>query len=339
MNSVRGILNRILKTIAALALLAGSFACEKRASTGEGPVQSITICQWGQALIYLPLYIAQHEHLFEKQGLRVNLINGGADDLTWAAVTSGNAQFGIADPVMVAIQAEQGGVPGKVVGNVVSKVAFWAVTLDKSMPFITSPAQFKGQKVAAFKYPNTAHALALRTFAKGNLTVGKDVEMVEVNPGAVLAQLQSGNASMAMVLEPAASIAEKEGARIVYSYPQVWGDFAFTGLTVTEKYAAEHGEIVQKVVNALEEAIGITRSDPARTLAAAQKAFPDIEKIILERAIQRMLTEGTIPAHITPSEEGWRKALEVCVEVGKLKKMPPNPESLLDKSFSSKLAR
>jgi NitT/TauT family transport system substrate-binding protein len=333
MKHLQSICRRTLVTISLAALLLGYSGCKKDSGDGK---QSITICQWGQALIYLPLYIAQHEGLFDKQGLKINLISGGADDLTWAAVTSGNAQFGVADPVMVAIQAEQGGVPGRVIGDVVGKVAFWAVTFDKNMAPITAPEQFKGQKVAAFKYPNTAHALALRTFAKGNLTHGKDVEMVEVNYGAVLAQLQSGNATMAMVLEPAASLAEKEGAKVVYSYPQAWGNFAFTGLTVTEKYAAEHGDVVQKVVNALEEAIQIAHTDPARTLAAAQKAFPDVEKPVLEKAIQRMLTDGTIPASIAPSAEGWRKALEVCVDVGKLKKMPEKPEAFLDTSFAAK---
>jgi NitT/TauT family transport system substrate-binding protein len=334
-------LGQILKPASAVLLaifvLAGSSSCDRNG--GGTKTEKITICQWGQALIYLPLYIAQHEGLFEKEGLSVNLTNGGADDLTWAAVTSGNAQFGVADPTMVAIQAEQGGVPGVVIGDVVGKVAFWAVTLDKSMPPIASPEGFKGQKVAAFKFPNTAHALALRTFAKGNLSLGKDVEMVEVNYGAVLAQLQSGGATLAMVLEPAASIAESEGAKIVYSYPQVWGDFAFTGLTVTKKYASERPETVQKVVNALTEAIRIAHDDPARTMDAAQKAFPEVKKEILEKAIKRMLSEGTIPAKLAPSADGWKKALEVCVEVKKLRGMPANPDSFLDPSFAAKAAK
>lgn len=341
MNAFKHSSRLSLTVFAALGLLLCAVGCEKKpavppAATTALKIQSITICQWGQVLIYLPLYIAQHEGLFDKEGIKVNYINGGADDLTWTAVTSGNAQFGVADPVMIAISAEQGGVPGKVVGNIVGKVAFWAVSLDKQAKPITTPEGFKGQKVAAFKFPNTAHALALRTFAKGKLTVGKDVEMVEVNYGAVMAQLQSGNATMAMVLEPAASLAEKEGAKVVYSYPQVWGDFAFTGLTVTEKYAKEHPDVVQKVVNAINKALHIAHTDSARTLASAQKAFPDVEKAILEKSIRRMLDEGTIPKTIAPSEEGWRKALEVCVEVGKLKAMPSNPGQFLAPQFSAK---
>jgi NitT/TauT family transport system substrate-binding protein len=308
-------------------------ACSPKAPV-TAPREKVTICQWGQLLIYLPLYIAQFEGLFEKQGLDVKFINGGADDLTWGAVTSGSADFGVADPTMVAIQAEQGGVPGKVIGNIVGKVSFWAVSLDKNAAEITGPEQFKGQTVAAFKYPNTANALALRTFQKGGLVLGKDVKIVEVNYGAVLAQLQSGGATLAMVLEPTASEIESQGGKIVYSYPDIWGDFAFTGLTATEKTINERPETVQKVVNALNEAMFIAHNDPDRTLRAAEKAFPDESPAILKSAIQRMVQQGIIPSNIQPSEEGWKKALELCVEVNKLKVMPTDPNSFIESKFS-----
>lgn len=193
-------------------------------------VTDITICQWGQALIYLPLYIAQEEGYFKEEGLNVTITNGGGDDLTWAAVQSGNAQFGIADPTMIAVAAK--GKEGRLIGDIVQKVAFWAVTLDKNMAPITKPEGFKGQTIACFKFPNTAHALALRTLQKGNLVPGKDAKLIEVNYSGVLAQLQNKEATLAMVLEPAASKSELEGgAKVVYSYPDDWGVFAFTGLT------------------------------------------------------------------------------------------------------------
>lgn len=329
-------MKRILTLVLVAALWTSGCSKQSTQQAKSASLTEITICQWGQVLAYLPLYIAQNEGLFEKQGLKVKLINGGADDLTWAAVTTGNAQFGVADPTMVAVQQAQGGVPGKVVGDVVGKVAFWAITLDKKQAEIREPAQFRGQRVAAFKYPNTANALALDTFKKGGLTVGKDVELIEVNYGAVLAQLQGGGATLAMVLEPTASELEQQGAKVVYSYPKIWGDFAFTGLTVTEKYAAEHPEIVQKVVNALQEALTIAHSDLDRTVKDAQTSFPDTKPDILRTSIKRMLDDGVIPASIAPSRDGWLQALQLCVEVKKLEAMPKAPLSYLDESFAKK---
>ncbi len=309
---------------------------ESQTVTGKGAnLQDITICQWGQALIYLPLYMADQLGYFQDEGLKVKITNGGGDDLSWAAVTSGSAQFGVADPTMVAIQAEQGGVPGRVVGDIVGKVAFWAVTLDTNKTQLVKPEDFKGETVACFKFPNTANALALRTFQKGNLEVGKDVKMVDVNYSAVLAQLQSGAATIAMVLEPAASLAESQGAKVVYSYPHEWGNFSFTGLTTTEKFIQEKPETVQKVVNALERAMRLAHTDPARAIECGVKAFPDLPKPVIERAVKRMLDDGTIPGHITPNLEGWNKAIDVCIQVGKLKK-PATASDFLDLSFANK---
>lgn len=321
-------------------LIATAFGCqgpnqEQKTKTTESAKTKITICQWGQALIYLPLYIAMQKGYFADEGLDVTVTNGGGDDLSWAAVTSGNAQFGIADPTMVAIQAEQGGVPGKVVGNIVGRVAFWAVTLDPNVLAITKPEDFKGTTIACFKYPNTANALALKTIEKAGLKKGIDVKLVEVNYEAVLAQLQNKEANIAMVLEPAASLAVSQGARIIYSYPKDWGNFAFTGLTTTDKYIKEHPEVVQKVVNALEKAMRFAYTNHSGTVEVGLKAFPDLPKNVIESAVQRMIDDKTIPEHIAVDDDGWQKALGLCVDVAKLKQTYPT-EQFVDNSFAKK---
>lgn len=321
--------SRITLMILVSILLLGIFSgCAKEES-------DITICQWGQSLIYLPFYIAMEKGYFTEQGLSVKVVNGGSDDLTWTAVTSGNAQFGIADPTMVAIQSEQGGVPGKVVGTVVNGVAFWAVTLDQNMIPIEKPEDFKGHTVACFRFPNTAHAMLLKTLQKGNLKKGVDTKIVEVNYGAVLAQLRRGEADMAMVLEPQASFAVHEGARVVYSYPKDWGPFSFTGLTTTQKYIDKHPDIVQKVVDAIEKACRFAHTDFEGVVDVGTKAFPDLPEDVIRMAIRRMLDEKTLPEHVVTSDEAWQKAIQVCVDVGKLKKIYPT-EKFVNNSFAEK---
>jgi NitT/TauT family transport system substrate-binding protein len=79
-------------------------------------VQKITIAQAGDFFLYAPLYVASDAGLFSKNGLEVRLISTGGDEKTWAAVISGDAQFGVADPTFVAISATRGQ-PGRVIAT------------------------------------------------------------------------------------------------------------------------------------------------------------------------------------------------------------------------------
>lgn len=76
---------------------------------------------------YIYLYIWQIPRIFKEEGLKVDLINTGGDDKTYAAVIGGSALFGIADPTFVAIAKEQG-IDGCVIGSIVNSVPFWALT-------------------------------------------------------------------------------------------------------------------------------------------------------------------------------------------------------------------
>src|SRR5687767_5433448 len=89
------------------------------ACTREAATEAITIAQPGDFFLYAPLYVAIDAGFFAKEGLAVTLVSTGGDEKTWAAVISGSARFGIADPTFVAISAARGH-PGKVVASIVN---------------------------------------------------------------------------------------------------------------------------------------------------------------------------------------------------------------------------
>ena len=79
-------------------------------------------------------------------------------------------------------------------------------------------------------------------------------------------------------------------------------------------------------------------SDFDKAVAVGMKAFPEQSKTVIERAVRRMLDSGTLPENITPNLEGWNKAIDVCVEVGKLK-TAPDPAKMIDASFAIKVSK
>ncbi len=107
------------------------------AAFGEAAREKVVIAQFGKEkfLLYLPLYVAMEEGLFEKQGLDVQLQFAGNDDQIFATVISGAATFGVGDPVFAAISREKGG-PGRIVAMMVTRIGLSGYTNKRDIPDI-----------------------------------------------------------------------------------------------------------------------------------------------------------------------------------------------------------
>jgi NitT/TauT family transport system substrate-binding protein len=315
-----------------VALLVYS-GCKSATGTSTTNLKDITICQYGDLLIYLPLYIANDQGFFEKEGLRVKFINGGGDDKTFAAVASNTAQFGVSDPTFTAIAREKGQ-PGVVVGTVVAGATYWGVTWNKDISPTRSAEGLKDLRIATYESPSTNYSLMAKTLKENAAVVG-NAKIVQGAYGSLLAMLKADKADVAMELEPVASTAVKEGAHIVFSYPEMYGPFMLTGIYTLESYRDANPAVVQGVVNALERAMRFAHSDPAGAIQVAMRKFPEVDKDVIKSAVERMIQEATLPKHVTIDPEGWRNTTRVRIELGELKK-PESANETIDPMFSNK---
>src|SRR5258708_4947071 len=246
------------KLIVTLGLLAvfiiGGILLYKKKRDDSSTLTKIKVAQFADVFLYMPLYLAKDNGFFKEQGLDIDIINTGGDDKTYAAVISGDAQFGIADPTFVAI-ARSKGQGGQVVASIVNGVPFWGITKKSSVPIITDPKMLKGYSVATFPAPSTAYTLQKEMFEKAGLPPN----IRESAFGTLIAQLDSGQADIALELEPNVSLAIQQGARIVYSMPEVYGDFAITGVSVSDDLVRRHPEQIQAFVRAVEKALRFAR--------------------------------------------------------------------------------
>ena len=188
--------------------------------------------------------------------------------------------------------------------------------------------------MGTFPQPSTTYTLIKNTIAKGGEKL-KNTKIVEAPIGSQIALLESKSADIAMELEPSASIAESKGYRVVYSLPQFFGDFSFTGLTTTEDYIAANDEVVQKMLNAIEKACRYAHSDVEGTIKVAQTLFPAQDPNVIANAVRRMINEHTIPDHASTSVVGWKKAIDVRVQVNDLKSSD-GAELSLDNTFADR---
>jgi len=269
------------------------------------PLVDITICQFNRTIIYLPLYVAQHNGFFKSEGLNVKIISGHGDDSTWEKVKCCQASFGISDPTIMLDEINN---KGKVIASILSRVALWGITA-KSIPPMKDMKELSGKTIAVYKSPSTSYMLLNKIISDNKL--GRRITVKEINVGTEISALKDPNIDIVFVTEPIATLAEYNGGHRVISLSKYFGDMLFTGLFVTDKYINENPEIVQKVVNAFEKSLNHIHSNSVRTLESAITEFKDSPKYTVEYSVFKLLLEGIIPEDTTVHENSWTNCLHV----------------------------
>lgn len=316
-----------LSTLLCLLL---TFSLPHAAQSKDLPLTPITIAQFGHVFLYMPLYVAVKKGFFRDEGLDVRLVSTGGDEKTFTAVITGNAQFGVSDPTFTAIARERGQ-GGKVVAGIVRGVPFWVVAFDQSIKSFDSPEAFKGKRIATYTAPSTSYAVMKKVLQNSGHPV--EAKIVQGAFGTLLAMLKARHADMALDIEPIVSIATAEGARVVYSPAGKLGDFAFTGLTVSDDYLKKNPQTVQKAVNAVTRAMAYIQKDFEGTVKIACADFPEVKEKVVREALKRLLNQGTIPQTPLLPEAAWQNAVNLRREIGDLKSAGSFKENV-DMSFA-----
>ena len=294
----------------------------------EEKLEAVKVAQFADFFLYMPLYLADGKGFFKEQGLSVTITSTGGDDKTFAAVISGDVHFGIADPTFVAI-ARAKGQPGKVIASIVNGVPFWGVAKNSEVPEIKEPQQLEGFTVATFPSPSTAFTLQKQMFE----AAGLKPQIRQAAFGALLPLLEAGAVDIALELEPNVSTAVKQGARVVYSMAEMYGDFAITGVTTSETLIAENPDLVQKFVNAIQQAESYAHANPEATADFALERFPNLDPGIVAEALKRVINSNTLPRNALMSKAAWQQACQLRVDAGDL---PAIDEAALDNTFAQK---
>jgi NitT/TauT family transport system substrate-binding protein len=304
--------------------------CNSGSKKMEEKLETVKVAQFSQFFLYMPLYLADAKGFFEEEGIKIEMVNTGGDDKTFAAVIGGSATFGIADPTFVAIAKEQGQ-EGKVIASIVNGVPFWGVAKNRKIPEITDAKQLKGYSVATFSSPSTAYTLQYDMFEKAGLKPN----IKQGSFGTLWAMVEAGQADIALELEPNVSTAVNQGAKVLYSLAEIYGDFAITGVTISEETAIKQPELVQHFVNALQKAEKFAHVYPDSVSYFAGKLFPDINETVRTNAINRIIDTQTLPENVIISQEAWEKAIILRKKAGDIKSLE-RAMGVLDMSFAQK---
>ncbi len=324
---------RYFKTLICTILL--FLVCIHPSSGQDESFETVTVAQFGKhpLLLYLPFYIAMENGYFSAQGLEIELIFAGNGDQTFATVISGDADFGMADPVFTAIAHEKG-FEAKVVAMMITSLGISGYTQNPDIPIIQDIQQLNGLRVGSFPAPSTGYTLLADIKKKHNLD---RMEIVEAAIGGQVGLVEADRADIAIDMEPTVSIVEDKGHRIVFDMTPFTPRQAITGITVTQETIRDRPHTVQKLVTGLQNAMNTLHGEQGRTTAieVARKLFPDLENHIIEAAVDRMLKYEIYPHSVVVDDQLWQRSLQMRLDSGELK-TPQETRISVDNHFAQK---
>lgn len=260
----------VLKGAAALAgaLTAAGGAGAARA---EGATIKLAFCS--QLLCIIPYEVARADGFFHKEGLDVQLVYMRGGNAAIQALVGGAVDYA-ATSLDVAMQAYAHGAAVRRFASTGKLPLFALATSPQAAAQIHGLKDLEGRTVGVSALGNADHALALFLLKKAGADVAK-VQFATLGPNLFQA-LRQGQVDAGMVQEPALTLIERAGGKVLVNAMQsadarryLGGNYEFMGVAVrSAEIPRRHGEMVA-LARALAGALGAVQSLPPGDLVKA----------------------------------------------------------------------
>lgn len=293
----RGLLAWMLVAVASLSVAALPARAEER----------VKISVFEGTFVNLPVYVAQELHLFEKHGIKAELIYGKGIQVTNIMV-SGAAEFG-AFAVEHAIMVTSKGQDVRLLVLNQTQPPFALVvrndvpTPNAGKPFPEMLRDLKGLKISISSVGASSDLTLRFLLPLAGLDPQTDVKLIPTgDPASQVASLKNGIVDAMIGIEPAqteAVLGLKVGKSILDiekgEGPEVFHDYAYNAVFTRQAYLDSHPETARAVVAAIVDAEALI-ADPAH-----------IDDVIKAVAINmRGLDQGMLRQYVETYRAIWR---------------------------------
>lgn len=260
---------------------------------------------------------------YDEVGLDVTIQEGQGSGSTATLVATGQTDFGFADaPSAMGIRAKEGKV--KIIGPILQTNGFSVMSLEETG--ITSVSQLVGKKVGV--QPGTAQVALLDALFKGNGIDPAQVELVNIDPAALVGSLlqKQVDAILGGADFQAIQIQDR-GVKINQQYYRDSG-VPTVGLSIIAKdeFLAENPDVAARFVAASLRGWDAARQDPASAAKAVVEQFVsgDEAQILaqLEVDLEFICAPGATALGLVP-EANWTTTYDLLTEYLALPKIVP----------------
>jgi ABC-type nitrate/sulfonate/bicarbonate transport system substrate-binding protein len=277
----------------------------------------------------LPAWLAKDAGIFERNGLDVQLVFFTGGTTAVMALVSSDTPIAQLAGAAVVNSVMAGSDAALIVGGVTS-LNYYLM----GRPEIKTAEQLKGGSVAISRFGSSSDFIARYALQRVGLTPGKDVTIVQI--GSTTARVDAamtGRVQATVVNPPASIIAQKRGMTMLADLPKLGLVYQHTSAATTRKYIREHPDIVRRYVKSQVEAVHRIYTDKEASLRALARFIGrTVERDVLEKTWENLLSESVLPRKQYPSLEGIKTILAT-----ELKGKPGKPEDFVDSSFIREL--
>ncbi|HET8564182.1 MAG TPA: ABC transporter substrate-binding protein [Candidatus Binatia bacterium] len=302
-------------------------------SAGSAQLTRLNVGYSAVSVDQLPAWVAKETGIFAKNGLDVQLIFFTGGTTAILALVSGD--------VPITQVSGPGLVNSALAGSDAVFVAAGITSLNYVLlgrPGIKSPEQLKNGTLAISRFGSATDSIARYALRKIGMTPGKDVTLMQVGSGPErLNAVLTGKVTAAVINPPSSFIAEKRGLAVLADVSKMGLVFQHTGAATTRRFIRDNQDTVRRYVRSHVEAVHRIWTDKEASIKTLAKYMGSgVERDILEKSRENIVTEGLLPKKQYPSLEGLKTVLEEISERDPRAKTA-KPEQFADLSFIREL--
>lgn len=327
---------RIISLILSLSILLSACSAgvsqvtndEKPEELHKVKISTINTVSWA------PVFIAKTEGFFEKNGLDVEFTTPGGPK-GFQAMHAGDVEFSMLsqEPLLI---AQEKGMKSKIIATLLETRVYGLI----SKKDITSIQQLKGHKLFASDPGSAPYVFVDNVLRKDGIDPLKDVQYINMaDQNAGLQAFAKGEVDAAFVNVTNLPMIKGTEYNILADTTTPDGSEKYLGsvdfpgemICITEKYAKENPEIIQKfVTSVIQSQKWISEHSSDEIAASLKTVFGQVEESVIKEQIDIIRDKFSLSGMIT--DKGQQAVVDMLIEAGVIKTQIPYAD-VIDMTF------
>jgi NitT/TauT family transport system substrate-binding protein len=198
--------------------------------------------------------VADKEGLFEKYGLKAELIGMRGGVQVMQGLVAGSIDFGQAG-VPETVQAAVSGMDAVIIAGLIPRIHYLLV----ARPEISKPADLVGKKIAVASLTGTVTIVTRRALAALGVPPSRTTFLVAGPPQDRVMAVASGNMDATIVAPESIAAVKKAGLKVLKDLSEIPDPMQLTVLTATRKTIRERRDLTKAFLAAIRDSIRFYR--------------------------------------------------------------------------------